>query len=393
MMKSDVRIQIESWRPEQLLQRALDMGIALERVSRPDDHLLIVEAGSRDARRLLALCERFSVNARILERRGNSALMCLLRRRWTLLLGLMAMAALCCLALGRIWQIDICVAGNATPQDAAPAIETALDQLGIRPGISNRIDAARLSDELSAAMEGMSFVGVRVEGTRLLVEAAAEVAAPDAYDLDMPGNLYAARAGIVETVTAEAGTACVKPGDVVAQGQLLIRGEERAAPDALRHIAALGEVVIRSWFEGSAAGALVRERAEYTGRQSTSIRLCAPWFEVPLAEASSFESQSERIERIPIGGLYMPLCIERRQFREARIVQEPLDRAILATQLEALARADARAALDGAELTDYEIARDWTRIDEPAPGQLRVRAIYEIRTNTAVAREDIPKGG
>ena len=31
MMKSDVRIQIESWWPEQLLQRALDTGIALEK--------------------------------------------------------------------------------------------------------------------------------------------------------------------------------------------------------------------------------------------------------------------------------------------------------------------------------------------------------------------------
>ena len=75
-----MRLRIRGLMPEKLTERALDQGVTFKRLSVGDDHILTVEVGERDARRLLRLCRRFSIPAEVVSRRGGSALQQWLRR-------------------------------------------------------------------------------------------------------------------------------------------------------------------------------------------------------------------------------------------------------------------------------------------------------------------------
>ena len=390
-MRGEVILLIDALLPEVLIHRAREMGIVFRWIeSAPPDGLL-AGVSAADARRLQALCARYNIPLRVLSRRGGNALMTWFRRRWTLAASLLAFCLVCWLCLTHIWRVDVTFTGPSMEMGDPAQVREELEELGIRPGMDRDIDPVPLADALAARLPGMSFVGVKLEGVRLRVEAAPEVPAPQVYDADVPTDLTACRGGIVTGVTVEAGEPRVKPGDTVLPGQLLIRGEERDTQDAMRPVAARGEVTIRTWFEGSAEGSLTSGETRRTGRYAVSAELAAPWGSLPLKEAEDFARQEVVEETIPIGGLYLPVMIRRRTLWETRQVDRPADPEELAQRLASLAMADARSALAASGPDEYKIARGWTRLSHPDGDTLRAAAVVEITMNAAIPRKGIPE--
>ena len=388
----EVLIRARCLLPEVLMQRAMDAGVCFIAV-KPMERGLVLKLRAGDAKRFMKLCERYAIPAEVLSRRGGSALRLWLRRRWTVLIGLLAGLMACAWFLGHIWVIDIAFTGDAADLGDAAAVTALLRSMGVRPGISRRLDTAALSDALAAAAADYSYVGARVDGVRLFIEAAPEVPAPEVYDVKAPRNLFADRDGIVVSVNVEAGAACVKPGDAVRRGQLLIAGEEKVSKEQTRPIAALGQVTVRAWFEGSAEGYLKEVQARATGRQSASASLKTPWLELPLQEGERYGHQIEERDALVIGGLFVPLMIDRVMRREIEFVTGEGDRALLSARLEILAMADARARLAAEGPARYEITRCWVRMDQPDSDTLRASAVLEILTNAAAVQEPPQQGG
>ena len=392
-MTDEVRLRIHGLMPEKLIERARELGVSFQTIRPLGDHEIIVGVSAADAERLRGLCERFSIPCVTLSRRGKSALTQALARRWTLLIGLGVAIAVCWAFLGHIWRVDIAFTGDAAALGKPEVVRAALTELDIRPGMGRDIDAGLLCDELSARLEGYSYFGARLEGVRLLIEAAPEAVPPAVYDVGAARDLYADRGGIVVSVNVEAGEPCVKPGDTVRRGQLLIRGEEKVSKEDSHAIAALGQVLIRAWFEGSAEMPTLMEHREFTGRVSAASTLMTPWFEVPILAGETFESQTEQTDMLPIGGLFLPVRIERVTRRETRVKTQEGDTDALRGRLAALALADARARLFAEGPAEYEIARCWTREHPIEDNTLRVSAVCEIITNTAVTTEALHQGG
>jgi len=158
-----------------------------------------------------------------------------------------------------------------------------------------------------------------------------------------------------------------------------------------RPIAALGEVVLRTWIEGAASLSPNVDRDVYTGRTSISDSLCLFALRLPITEGEAFEEARVEARRMGVGGLYLPLALERLIRREVRHTVERADPALIQARLAPLARADAALRLASEGPRDCEIVRSWIDYEE-TPGALRARAVYEIHTNAAVTREALLKG-
>ena len=392
-MKGEIRLRVVCLMPERLLVRAVEKGAKFHAVSRADARTLIVDADPVSARILLDLCRRFSVPARIVRRAGRSAFIARMKRRATLPVGMIVCIALCALFLSRIWFIDIAFTGDAAAQGNPALFTQWLSELGIRPGCMRDIDTEVVAQRLQIRAADCSFVGVGIQGVRLSLEAAPEQPAPQVYDVNAARDLICDRDGIVISANARSGMLCVAPGDTVRRGQLLIRGEELAAREDTRPIAALGEVMVRSWYDGESELPMLRTRTRYTGRVRTASRLRLLGREWMITPGVDFQSQRIMTEVLPIGGLFIPLEIIRENMFETQESQEQIASDVLKDQMTRLALADAarRLSLDGPK--DYEILRVWTSIESTGGAAQRARAVYEIRTNAAVTREVLLQGG
>lgn len=376
--------------PEKLIERATAQGARFDSVRLSGRSMLVTcDAGS--ARVLVRLCERFAIPCRVTRRGGVSALKRFARRRATLLVGFAVAAALCWLFLGRIWFVDVTLSGEVPELGDPVLLRQALADAGVRPGAAVNADLGLLSTRLQSSLDGYSYIGLRRQGVRLLLEAVPELPAPGLYDVEAARDLVSDRDGVVVRAIAQSGELCVKPGDAVRRGQLLIRGEEKATTEETRPIAALGEVIVRAWYAGEARLPLRQAKVRYTGRASTSSALRLMDARWPITEGAEFASQAVELRVLPVGGLFLPLWIEERACFETETAFEAIDPEALKVRLSALALADAGLSLAREGPAEYNLADSWVTY-EIEGGALLARAVYEIHTDAAVTREVLQGG-
>jgi len=390
-MRGEVTVRVRCLMPEKLIDRATAQGARFADMQLAEDNALVVHCDAQSARMLLNLCRRFNLEARIIRLRGFSALRRFVRQRATVALGIACAVVLSAFFLTRLWIVDIAFIGELAASGNPQALYRSLETLGVHPGIDRSIDTGLLAQRLLARTERYSYASARLQGVRLLVEAAPEVPAPVLYDVNAARDLVCAREGIVVSAVVRSGIPCVKPGDAVRRGQVLIRGEEQASKEQTRPIGALGEVIVRSWFSGEARLPLTQTKTVDTGRRSTGARLVLLGYEWPIAEARAYPSQ--RIERdyLPIGGLFMPLEIERFSNVEVLRQDSEIPREILRARARALSLANAQATLFREGPGQY-IPRDSWVDYEMTDDVLVARAVIEIQSDAAITREALQGG-
>ncbi len=380
-MRGEVTIRVRCLMPEKLIDRATAQGARFDEVHLVGENAFVVCCDAASARRLLALCRRFGLDAAITARRGGSALRRFAERRGTLAAGIAVAVVLCALFLTRLWVVDIAFTGEQAFLGDTASLSQSLEAMGIRPGISRRIDAGLIAQQLLAEDHRYSYVGAKLQGVRLLVEAVPEAPAPALYDVDAPRDLVCARDGIVVSAVVRSGALCVKPGDAVRRGQVLIRGEEQATQEQTRPIAALGEVIVRSWFSGEARLPLTPPPWRYSV-------LGLEW---PISRAKGYPSQRVKREYLPIGGLFLPLEIERVTNVETRRQETAVPADILQERAGALALADAQMSLHRTGPNQYTHGKSW--VDYSNTGaSLVAKAVIEIQSDAAVTREALQGG-
>ena len=390
-MRGEVTVRVRCLMPEKLIDRATDQGARFADVQLTEDNTLLVQCDAQSARLLLSLCRRFNLEARVTRLRGFSALRRFVRQRATVALGIACAIMLSAFFLTRIWIVDIAFTGALAASGDPAALSRSLEAMGVRPGIGRSIDTGLLAQSLLARTESYSYASARLQGVRLLVEVAPEAPAPVLYDVNAARDLVCAREGIVVSAVVRSGMPCVKPGDAVRRGQVLIRGEEQATKEQTRPIGALGEVIVRSWFSGEARLPLTQTDTVDTGRRSTGARLALLGFEWPITAARAYPSQRTERAYLPIGGLFLPLEIER--FTNVEILRQDsqIPREILRARARALSLADAQASLlrDGPKA--YVPGESWVDY-EISDGVLVARAVIEIQSDAAVTREALQGG-
>ena len=390
-MNGDLTLRIEGLMLEKLLQRALNEGARFRSVRRDGPRAMIFETDASGAAVLTALCERFSLPCALLSRRGRSAMLRRLKQRATLLAGALTFTAVLTLFFSRLWLVDVTLTGDRQV-DVRP-LKAALSELGVRPGMARAdADPATLESLLSAASPDFSFIGVRIQGVRLLVEASPAIPEPELYELESGRDLIAMCDGVVESVSVLAGAACVQPGDTVIRGQVLIRGDERITQEESRSIAALGTVTARTWHEGFAAAPLTRTVEIRTGRSDQSAEIALMNRSWPLIQGNHYPSQTTETELLPIGGLFLPLQIRRTTAYETKVHTVSADEESLKRQLRLLAFAEANVKMIQSHPDGCEIAGRWIEYTY-ASGTLCARAVYETHTNIAVTRDALYRQG
>ena len=123
-------------------------------------------------------------------------------------------------------------------------------------------------------------------------------------------DIVAAQAGVITRISVSSGMPLVQPGDVVAKGQVLIRGEERTQKGAMRQIQAQGQVLARTWAQGSARVSLKQMQTVETGDIRTRIVLHSPWHTRVIRDAQPFASQDVSVRVEPVVGLFLPVWRE-----------------------------------------------------------------------------------
>lgn len=275
---------------------------------------------------LLAGAEEAGIRGEVLRRRGLPFLLARYRKRPGLLIGMFA--GLLLLFCGELFVWKITVNGNTLLTDRE--IVDALGSYGIGVGsYIPDIPVLRAQNEFLLTYSDISSIAINVKGTHIQVEVLERTHAPEIDPNDGVCNLVASEDGIVLSVDVAAGTALVKPGDVVTEGQILVSAYTVDGRGIYRLHHARGSVKAQVYTACSFVIPLERTVKHYTGRaeKKTTLTLLGKDLDLFRTEASPYAHFDTEVEESPFrlfGIAETPIVRTTVTYREYRPEAVPL---------------------------------------------------------------------
>ena len=343
---------------EKLLREAQQSGVALACVRRVGEREAEAKVPLKDRKKLRLLCETYGWE---MEEKRAGAVLCaarFFRRRKMLVPGLALGIFLLFLSSGLVLRINI-----EGAKEYAAEVKRLLAQEGVYAGaMKRRISFDHLREEILLRLPGVSYAGIRYDGSVLGIECRLAREGENVLKQGSGLDLVAAQSGIVTRIAASSGTPMVRAGDAVRAGQVLVRGEERSEKGTSVPVRAQAQVFARVWAQGEARTSLYESRVQETGNTRTRVSIHTPWFSRVLCDCEPFSSQeSEVISRMVID-LFIPLEKRTEILRETVVTRRRKDSADAASTAQGAAEKLAKKQLPaGALILDKWV--DYSMID------------------------------
>ncbi len=315
------RFTLEGLNIERFLRLAAEGELPLLSARREGPRRMVCECYQADLPAFRALIEEKGWRMLGSEPLFLSAAAAALKRRWGLPVGLALMMLAAAALYQFVWRVELIGAG-AYQGDLRAFLAESRVTVG---RLKRAVDTAALEQALYARYPKLAWFSVYLHDVTLTVECSRGVPQPDAPD-ESPGDLVASRDGVIAAVEVYAGTAAVKPGDIVRAGQVLIAGTERSAGGALAPVRAEGRVWARCWVSRSATIPAAEVISAPTGRAEACARLRTPWASWPPAEdAPAYLAFDREVTALPVVGCFFPVWAEKTIYREVALEYAPRD--------------------------------------------------------------------
>jgi similar to stage IV sporulation protein len=290
-----------------LINRAVNEQIAVEHAFWVDEHRIQVTIPLPDFFRFIRLAREQGVRIRVAGKQGWPFLLGRIKQRKGFVIGIFAFVFLIFLLSSFVWSVHI----EGTERIPAKHVRALLRQEGVYEGQwKNRIpDPEQIKHRLLMRMPQASWVGIRVEGTRVVVTVV-EKDQPEPpqseFENKGPVHLVAKRDALIRDLLVERGHPLTEVGDMVRRGQVLVSGiyGDPAKPEANRIAGAQGKVLGEVWYVSDVVAPLDQKRKVFTGNRwkQELPMLLGTVIQNPLADPPPFR-QFEIIRRARYYGL------------------------------------------------------------------------------------------
>lgn len=317
---ANLQIRITGSMPERLINLCTMRGILLWGIERKQEAVL-AHIRVRDFPQLRPLLKKSGCRVKVMRRTGAPFRMRAVLTRALLLPGL----ALCLTLLWGfsqfVWDVQI----TGVQDELFEAVSQRIELYGVAPGTHKQaLDLKAIAAQLRLDIPQLRFASLRIEGARLVVEALERFDEPQIITNDQEAVVVATKGGIIEEVVVIRGTAQVKPGDAVREGDILISSLEQSQHMHTRRVFAQGKVTARRWITQRARVDLLQAATKPTGRVQDVWTLCIGlhrWGEDAQPEYQQYQTELKRFQL----GLFPPAWLERVRYVETQVDMPSLD--------------------------------------------------------------------
>ncbi|MDD3364416.1 MAG: sporulation protein YqfD, partial [Syntrophomonas sp.] len=272
---------------EKVINMALARGIYIWDIKR-QDNLIYLKVRTSGYEAFKSIADENNYEILLLKRQGMPFWKTVMKRRIGLLGGGFIFIAMLYLMSSFVWLVQ--VSGNNKVDQNRILMTAAIH--GIYPGAAKwNFSRIEVEEAMLRDISELTYIQCDVRGVKVNIKVVEKIL-PD-HEITGPCHIVAAQDGVVEEVLVLEGQAQVKPGTVVAKGDILISGivfppvpyemAEKPAPSAQPYqVRARGKVMARTWYEGYGECSLITEKKVFTENELNKLYLITPWKKVLL---------------------------------------------------------------------------------------------------------------
>lgn len=219
-----------------------------------------------DFKKIRSAALKSNTTVKIEKRTGLPFLMRRYRKRKLLFCGAVFFCACLLFFTSLVWHVEV----QGLVRTDLFALNRILRENGVKRWANIRmVDEEKVKFEILQQLDTVSWVGITVKGTDVIVQIQEREPIPEMLPADQACNLLATKDGVVERLLVKEGETLVHIGDTVRKGQILVsslKGIEKNHPVPVH---AFGEVIARTWTEKKMKQPLILKEKTLTGRQKT----------------------------------------------------------------------------------------------------------------------------
>lgn len=258
-----IKIEIQLFFPEKFINLLWKNNIEVENIKKINITTIYMDVKLKDFYKIEGLAKKTDARIKVVSRKGFSFILLRLMKQSTLIGGSIIFILILYYLSTYIWGIDIVTDKYLSPYE----IRHYLDASGIKPGTPKKnINVYKIEENLNMNNNDVMWSKVRIEGSKLKVNIVERFTPPQIISDSSPCNIVASMDGQIETIYTKAGTAAVKPGDMVKRGQVLVNGIQ-GKEGSTYAVHASGEIIAKTFYEDIREIPIQGSKVERTGKK------------------------------------------------------------------------------------------------------------------------------
>lgn len=307
-----VRISIEGYYIERFINICKTKKIAIWNLKRNKDIQLDLNIRINEFREACGIAKKTKCKIKIKSKRGFPFLLNKYKKRKIFVFFLLIILIFIGLSSNYVWNVDIIEEDGNKLEN----IEQDIENAGLKSGISkSKVNTKEIINKIRLQRADIAWMGIELKGTNAIVKLVKSAEKPEMIDENEYCSIVADKAGIITKINAQNGTANVKVGDTIKEGDTLINGWMEGKYTGVRYVHAKGQIEARVWYTKNKKILYNTMETEETGNIENKYAIKFNKFEINLSKKlSKFEIYDTiRTEnKIKIfSNLYLPLSIVR----------------------------------------------------------------------------------
>lgn len=240
-----LRISIEGYYIERFINICKNNKIAIWNLKRDKEINLEFNIGVRDFKEICKIAKKTRCKVKIARKKGLPFLLHRYKKRKIFILLLIIIVALIMLSSNFVWNVEITEENNNVLEN----IEQDLKEAGLETGkLKSKIDTKEIINKIRLKREDIAWMGIELKGTNAIVKLVKAEEKPEIINEEEYCNIVSDKEGIITKINAQSGTANVKVGDTIRQGDVLINGWMEGKYTGIRYVHAKGEIEAKVWY-------------------------------------------------------------------------------------------------------------------------------------------------
>ena len=239
-----LRLEIEGYYIERFINICKTNGIMIWNLKRKRDIQLYLNVRIKDFKELCKIARKTRCKVKIKKKKGLPFLLHKYKKRKIFIFLLILLIVLVMLSSNFVWNVEIRVENDAELTNILEDIENA----GLKTGkLKSQINTKEIINKIRLERKDIAWAGIELKGTNAIVKLVKADQKPDIIDENEYCSIISDKAGIITKINAQAGTANVKVGDIVNEGESLINGWMEGKYTGIRYVHSKGEIEAKVW--------------------------------------------------------------------------------------------------------------------------------------------------
>ncbi|MBQ2835296.1 MAG: sporulation protein YqfD [Clostridia bacterium] len=305
-----VKITVEGYYIERFINICTTNKILIWNLKREKGVKLHLNIGIQDFYRAVKVAKKLKCKVKIEKKRGIPFLINKYRKRKIFLISLIIIIMSLYISSNFVWNIDIHIEENAQMEN----LEQDIKEAGLEIGKSkSKINTQEIVNKIRLKRKDVSWIGISLKGTNAIVKAVKAKEAPEIIDEKDYCNIVAKKSGTITQIIAQNGTAQVKIGDQVQEGQILIQGIMEGKYTGIRYVHSLGEAKAIVQYTKTGQYPLKEEQKIKTGNKENKYGIKINNFQInfykTLSKFKIYDTIEEEKKFKIFSNLYLPISV------------------------------------------------------------------------------------